>query len=101
MAFVYILYSKRIDKFYIGFTTLTPTKRLAQHNSGYYEKSFSTGGIPWELILAIPCQNKDHARRLEAYLKKMKSRTNLVQLIKCPSILEALVQELQCSKKGR
>lgn len=39
MAFVYILHSLKLDKSYIGSTSVDPTIRLDMHNSGYYEIS--------------------------------------------------------------
>ena len=42
---VYILYSKTLDRFYVGFTT-NLTNRLAEHNAG--ESAYTSGGIPWK-----------------------------------------------------
>ena len=37
-AFVYILHSISLKKYYVGFTTLTPEERLIRHLSDYYSK---------------------------------------------------------------
>ncbi len=74
MHHVYILYSKTLDRFYIGNTDLLPEKRLEQHNSSFNSGSFTTKGIPWILFLEIPCQSRLQARQVELHIKKMKSR---------------------------
>ena len=47
---VYILYSQKLDRFYIGQTALPPEQRLEEHNNARNENSFSTRGIPWALF---------------------------------------------------
>jgi putative endonuclease len=51
MFFVYILFSKKLNRYYIG-TTDNVEKRLSEHNSRLYVNSFTTRGIPWELSLS-------------------------------------------------
>ena len=46
MSCVYIIYSKTIDKYYVGQTD-NLERRLIQHNSGYSKSTKS--GSPWEL----------------------------------------------------
>ena len=36
--YVYILYSQKLDRFYIGQTALPPEQRLAEHNSEKYKQ---------------------------------------------------------------
>jgi len=43
----YILYSKLLDKYYVG-STNNLENRLFRHNSGY--NKFTKTGIPWELV---------------------------------------------------
>ena len=51
MYVVYILYSKKLNRFYTG-TTDDFERRLAEHNSNKYDDGFTSRGIPWELFFA-------------------------------------------------
>jgi putative endonuclease len=64
----YILYSEKLSRFYIGFTS-NLAKRLIHHNSS--QDRFSKKGVPWTLIHAIECPDKASAMALE---KKIKAR---------------------------
>ncbi len=48
MAAVYILYSKKIDKYYIG-SCLVLQERFQEHLQGKYEGSFTSSVNDWEL----------------------------------------------------
>ena len=65
MFFVYILFSKKLNRYYIG-TTDNVEKRLFEHNSGLYVNSFTMRGIPWELSLSYTCESSEKAYKLEA-----------------------------------
>jgi putative endonuclease len=90
MAYVYILYSPSLDKFYVGFTTETPELRLERHNSDYYENKFTANGKPWILFLAIECSDAEQARKIEAHIKSMKSQKYIRNLAVYPEIIEKL-----------
>ncbi|PZV82882.1 GIY-YIG catalytic domain-containing protein [Algoriphagus aquaeductus] len=47
MAWVYILYSKKIDKYYVGACT-DLDRRLYEHNLGH--SKFTSTGVPWGLV---------------------------------------------------
>ncbi len=47
MYIVYILYSSRLDKYYIGRTN-DINRRLSEHNR--IKGKFTDGGIPWSLV---------------------------------------------------
>jgi len=66
--FVYIIYSSKLNKYYVGFTT-NVSVRLEQHNKGI--STFTSRGIPWKLIHVIACDSETSARLLE---KKIKGR---------------------------
>jgi putative endonuclease len=90
MAWVYILYSERIDRYYIGSTGISVKVRLERHNTGYYENSFSRRGRPWELFLEVSCVTRDQALLIESHIKRMKSRKYIENLKRYPEILEKL-----------
>jgi putative endonuclease len=66
-CFVYILYSEKRLKFYVGISN-DVEDRLRRHNNA---ESLSTkGGIPWKLLHIIACEDKSVAMILEAKIKK-------------------------------
>ncbi len=92
-AYVYILYSTRIDKFYIGFTTEAPLLRLARHNEDYYDDKFTAKGKPWVMHHFIACESEVQARKIESHIKAMKSRKYLNDLKAYPAIEEKLKEK--------
>ena len=90
MHTVYILYSPLIDKYYIGSTTGDLDLRLSKHNSGYYDKSFTAQGRPWEKYLVIDCSGEKQARKIEMHIKSMKSKKYIRNLKAYPEMVERL-----------
>ena len=80
MCKFYILYSKKKDKYYVGYTCDTLDRRLMAHNSNH--KGF-TGGIgDWEIELVEEFETKEEAYKREREVKAWKSRQRIIQLIK-------------------
>ena len=70
----YILFSKSINRYYVGYTS-DIEERLKLHNSGHFgSKSYSFKASDWEIFLLIPCDNIEQAIFLESKIKRMKSR---------------------------
>ena len=67
MIFVYVLYSLKLSKYYVGCTSQLET-RLEQHNNG--RNKFTSKGIPWNLVRIFPCENRAIAMQLELKIKK-------------------------------
>ena len=86
MYSIYIIYSKKIDRYYVG-TTDDVEKRLDEHNSGFYNEAYTVKGVPWELRLSFEYESSQKAYGLEKFLKKMKSRVFLEKVIVDPDIL--------------
>lgn len=68
MFFVYILYSEKGNRYYIGQTSDVEA-RLHRHNSGY-EKS-TLPYMPWKLLCKIEKPNRSEAMILERKLKNL------------------------------
>jgi len=78
MFVVYVLYSDKLNKRYIG-STRDLNNRLKEHNTG---KSKSTkAGIPWKLIYQEYYQSNQDARRRELILKSGVGRKFLDQIL--------------------
>ena len=92
MAFVYIIYSKRIDKYYVG-STVELEKRLLQHNTGFYTDSYTDKTNDWALYYCITCENITQAIKIEKHIKRMKSRKYLNHLREHPEITTRLLAQ--------
>ena len=78
MFYVYILYSKTIDKFYVG-STSNLNNRIFRHNEG--KSLYTRSGRPWELIFSFACNTRSEARSIENHIKRMKSRTYIQNIV--------------------
>ena len=86
MHFLYILYSQKIDKYYIG-ESPDIVNRLEQHNSHYFKKAFTKAADDWEIAVAMELNNKCDAVYLEKFIKRMKSKTFIQKIAKNNNIL--------------
>ncbi len=93
MATVYILHSKKIDKFYIGFTTESIEQRLEKHNKNYYENKWTKQGQPWDVFYILECEHVNQARSIEVHIKKMKSKKYIDSLIQYPEMGQKLLDQ--------
>jgi len=76
--YVYILYSLSKDKYYIG-SCENVDIRLIRHNSGRNHSTKS--GIPWELKKIEVYNLRREAYQREVFIKRMKSRKFIEQVI--------------------
>ncbi len=77
-AYCYILYSLKLNKYYIG-STIDIERRLEEHNRG--KEKFTRTGTPWTLVYKEALSSLVEARNRELYIKKMKSRKYIESLI--------------------
>lgn len=66
MYFVYVLFSHKLNKRYIG-SSHNVEKRLIEHNLG--KSKFTKAGIPWKLIYKESFLTNKEARKRELFLK--------------------------------
>lgn len=79
MHYVYIIYSQKIKKFYIGKTD-DLRERIIRHNSG--RSVFTENGAPWTLAHYQAFAEKEDANREELFLKTGKGRERRNYLLK-------------------
>ena len=92
MVGCYILYSEKLNKFYIGVTQDDVASRIQKHNEGFYGKHrFTAKANDWDLFLFIETLNYAHALRVERKVKSMKSTVYLRNLIADPELVEKLL----------
>ena len=92
--YTYILYSKQLDKFYIGATRLNPTLRKERHLSEYYGSSkFTVKATDWNLYFEIECTSFTQALKIENHIKRMKSKSYIRNLHKYQEMTEKLLEK--------
>ena len=74
----YILFSEKLNKFYIG-STNDIDRRLDDHNRG--KSPFTKTGMPWILVYKETFQTRSEALKREKYIKNQKSTIYIKSLI--------------------
>ena len=93
-AYCYILYSKTLERYYVGSTILKTEERLKQHLQSHYGiTKFTHRAKDWELFLEIECESLQQARKLEAYIKKMKSKQYIQYMKTNPELIIKLLDQ--------
>ncbi len=94
LAAVYILYSIRIDRYYVGYTKDIAV-RVHQHQNKFYKGSYTVQADDWEVKLLIEALSISEAIKMERYIKRMKSRKYIQQLIEDKETLKKLKAAIQ------
>lgn len=79
MPYTYILFSAKLNKYYIGACT-DIDRRLYEHNIGH--SKFTSTGTPWILKYTETFKTLQEAKKREAAIKKMKSRKYIESLFR-------------------
>ncbi len=79
MYYVYILYSKEFDRYYVGQTNNLDL-RIEKHNNR--EVSSTKFYVPWELKYFEQYETRGEAMKCENFIKSKKSRKFIGYLIK-------------------
>jgi putative endonuclease len=90
VAVVYILYSKQIDKYYIG-SCLSFEQRFSEHQQKAFEDCFTTKANDWIVYLSIEKLEYIKARKIEKHIKQMKSRNYIENLNNYKELIDKLV----------
>jgi putative endonuclease len=81
MFYIYIIYSIKSDKYYIGMTS-DVARRIEEHNDPSRENKYSVKHLPWELKLFFEVsETRGEALIVERFLKNQKSRVFLKNLM--------------------
>ena len=79
MVSLYILFSQRLDKYYVGSTSLELNQRLRRHLSDH--KGFTAKAKDWVIVYSEAFEDVSEARKRELQIKKWKSKTLIERLI--------------------
>jgi putative endonuclease len=77
--FCYILFSSSLNKYYIG-ETEDLQKRLIEHNTRLFKDAYTSIADDWQVFLSIACHDRIQAKKVEAFIKRMKSRKFIEKL---------------------
>ncbi len=91
MNCVYILFSEKLNLFYIGYTSDFDLRLEFHQNAD--KKKFTYNANDWVLFLKIDCENKKQALVIEKHIKKMKSKIYIQNMMKYPEIIQKLLQK--------
>jgi len=81
MFCIYVLYSKKSDRYYIGLTS-DVGRRLCEHNNPSLNSKFTAKHLPWELKLFFECSDsRGKGMLIERFIKNQKSRVFIEKLI--------------------
>ncbi len=79
MYYVYILYSEKINRYYVGYSHDPELRLSSRHNMGYVKAT--RNGRPYRLICRKGFDTESEARIEEHRIKKKKSRKYIEYLI--------------------
>ena len=88
---VYILYSKNLNRFYVGYSS-NLEERLIFHENAESRK-FTSNADDWVLFNKINCESKAQGLAVEAHIKRMKSKKYIENLFKYPEMLNNLLNK--------
>ena len=93
-AWCYILFSHKLNRFYIGSTELFPDERLILHlNKAYGLSKFTAKADDWEIFLSIHCNSIKQARNIESHFKKMRNSKYYVWLAQNPDAIDRIKEK--------
>ena len=92
MPAVYILYSKKLTRYYIG-SCLDFESRWQDHVSKKYKTSYTSKSDDWEVFLTIEVPKYEAARMIEQHIKDMKSKIYIQNLGKYPEMKDRLISK--------
>ena len=62
-----------MDRFYIG-ETEDLDLRIHHHNTSFFKNSYTSVASDWVLFVSLECIDRGHARKVESFIKRMKSK---------------------------
>ena len=92
MSYLYILFSLKLNKFYTG-SCLNLKQRLSDHKNKTHTNSFTKVTDDWELYFEMKELDFVIVRKIEDYIKSMKSKKYIENLKKYPEIAKKLISK--------
>jgi putative endonuclease len=87
----YILFSEKLNRFYVGASHNDVDQRIVKHNEkAYGRQSYTATSTDWKLFLKIPADDFAHAIRMERKIKSMKSSKYIRNLKLYPELVNKI-----------
>ncbi len=90
MAFVYILYSPSINKFYVG-SCKDLLDRINDHLTKIFPDAYTATVDDWTIYFVFENLTYSQARKIELHIKRMKSKKFIENLKKYPELSDKLI----------
>ena len=95
----YIIFSEKLNKFYVGATQDDVATRIMKHNAGLYGTNrFTSVADDWELFLFVAADDYAHAIRIERKIKSQKSSVYIRNLQKYETLQAQLASSTRLSR---
>jgi putative endonuclease len=78
MFTVYILYSEKLNRYYVGYTN-DIARRISEHNRP--KGKYTDLGIPWKIAYTEEYKTSKEARARERFIKSKKSKQFISDLV--------------------
>ena len=92
MASVYILYSEKLNKYYIG-SCLNLEERINKHRNKEYSDSFTGKADDWIIYFVLDDLSYEQSRAIEKHIKQMRSKIYIENLKKYSEISLKLLEK--------
>ena len=92
MHLVYILYSPRLDKYYVG-ETEDIELRINQHKSNFYKNSYTSKSDDWILKKTFQVNNKSIALQIEKHIKRKGNKEYKEKVIDDDGLVQYLINK--------
>ena len=91
MHYLYILYSEKSDKYYVGITERL-NQRLVEHNISK-RISYTSKHRPWQMAALFECaESLVEAMKIESFIKKQKNRKLIEKMVEGEMLTGILAQ---------
>lgn len=88
---VYILFSKKLNRYYTGYTTNLDVRMLFHDNAE--TRKFTAKADDWEIFWTLECETKQQGLLIENHIKRMKSKKYIENLPIYTEISERLLEQ--------
>ena len=86
----YILYSEKLSRYYIGYSSDLSVRLIFHENSE--SRKFTYNANDWKFYYKIDCTSKRQGESIELHIKRMKSKIYIENLLKYPEITTKLLE---------
>ncbi|MBU2926898.1 MULTISPECIES: GIY-YIG nuclease family protein [Winogradskyella] len=89
----YILHSKKLLRYYVGYSSNLDLRLIFHKNSE--PRKYTYNAKDWKLYYKIDCNSKKQGIAIEKHIKRMKSKVYIENLLKYPEITIRLLKKYE------